>query len=64
MKRVTLIVMDSVGVGALPDAEKFGDVGANTFEHAAEAVAELKIPHLQSIGWGNIEGLAGGKFAV
>ncbi len=64
MKRVTLIVMDSVGVGALPDAEKFGDVGANTFEHAAEAVAELKIPHLQSIGWGNIDGLAGGKFAV
>ncbi len=64
MKRVTLIVMDSVGVGALPDAEKFGDKGANTFGHVAEAVADLAIPNLQSLGWGNIEGLADGKFAV
>lgn len=64
MKRVTLIVMDSVGVGALPDAANFGDIGANTFEHAAEAVGELKIPNLQFIGWGNIDGLAGGKYAV
>jgi len=64
MKRVTLIVMDSVGVGALPDAENFGDKGANTFGHVAEHVADLKIPNLQSLGWGNIDGLADGKFAV
>lgn len=64
MKRVTLIVMDSVGVGALPDAENFGDKGANTFGHVAEHVADLEIPNLQSIGWGNIDGLADGKFAV
>lgn len=64
MKRVTLIVMDSVGVGALPDAENFGDKGANTFGHVAELVADLKIPNLQSLGWGNIDGLADGKFAV
>lgn len=56
--------MDSVGVGALPDAEKFGDRGANTFEHVAEAVDDLKIPHLQAMGWGNIDGLADGRFAV
>lgn len=64
MKRVTLIVMDSVGVGALPDAENFGDKGANTFGHVVEHVADLKIPNLQSLGWGNIDGLADGKFAV
>ena len=64
MKRVTLIVMDSVGVGALPDAENFGDKGANTFGHVAEQVADLQIPNLQAIGWGNIDGLADGKFAV
>ncbi|MBR5315719.1 MAG: phosphopentomutase, partial [Firmicutes bacterium] len=64
MKRVTLIVMDSVGVGALPDAENFGDKGANTFGHVARDVENLQIPNLQAMGWGNIEGLAEGKFAV
>ena len=36
MKRVVLMVMDSMGVGALPDAERYGDRGADTFGHIAE----------------------------
>ena len=35
MRRVILMVTDSVGVGALPDAASYGDMGANTFAHAA-----------------------------
>ena len=56
MKRVIWIVLDSVGAGYLPDAEKFGDVGANTLGHIAERM-NLKIPHMLSMGLGNLPGL-------
>jgi phosphopentomutase len=52
--RVFLIVLDSVGVGALPDAAAYGDVGANTLGHVAEHCGGLKVPHLQKLGLGNI----------
>ena len=57
MKRVTLIVLDSLGIGAMPDAEKYGDTGAHTLDHIAAAMPEFKIPNLIKIGFGNIEGV-------
>ena len=59
-KRVHLIVMDSVGIGQAPDAEKFGDVGADTLGHIAEK-AGLHIPHLENLGLGTIRPLKGVK---
>jgi len=56
--RVVLIVLDSVGVGALPDANKFGDVGSNTLGNIAQRVA-LELPNLQAMGLGNIVPLKG-----
>ena len=37
MKRAIIIVLDSAGIGALPDAESYGDAGTNTLGHIAEA---------------------------
>lgn len=52
-KRVHLVVMDSVGIGEAPDAEKFGDVGSNTLGHIAKE-AGLTIPNLENLGLGTI----------
>lgn len=49
-KRVFLIVMDSLGVGAMADADKFHDEGANTFVHVSERCKGLKIPTLNMLG--------------
>lgn len=54
-RRVLLIILDSVGVGALPDAEKYGDVGANTVGNIAKQVP-LNLPHLNRLGFGHIAG--------
>ena len=59
MKRAIWFVLDSVGMGALPDAEQFGDTGANTIYSASQAVPDFKLPVLQSLGYGNIEGMKG-----
>ena len=56
MRRVILIVMDSVGVGELPDAASFGDVGTNTLLHVYKANNGLKMPNLLKLGIGNIDG--------
>ncbi len=56
-KRIIWIVLDSVGMGALPDANQFGDVGANTIEHIWEYNNGLEIPNLLSLGYGNIDGM-------
>ena len=56
MKRVFLIVLDSFGIGQLPDSEKFGDVGVNTLASCARS-PELKIPNLLAAGLGNIDGV-------
>ena len=54
-KRVVLIVLDSVGIGNAPDAEAYGDAGANTLVNMSKAVTGgLNIPVLQSLGLGNI----------
>ncbi|TKJ94063.1 phosphopentomutase [Paenibacillus sp. CFBP13512] len=57
-KRISVIVMDSVGIGELPDASKFGDKGAHTLGHILEQVPEIQIPHLQQLGLANITSLA------
>lgn len=57
MKRLFLIVLDSVGIGALPDAEKFGDAGANTMRRISEN-ENFCVPNLRALGLGNIEGLS------
>ena len=57
MKRVFLVVLDSVGVGALPDAEKYGDAGANTFGHILEKV-QMNLPNMGAMGLGNIPGIS------
>jgi len=58
-KRVFLIVIDSVGVGAMPDAYKFGDVGSNTISHLAKASGGVHLPLLQSWGYGNLTSIEG-----
>lgn len=57
MKRVFLFVLDSVGIGALPDAEKFGDVGADTMRSISKS-DKFHIPNLIKLGLGNIKGLS------
>lgn len=56
MRRVILIVLDSVGCGALPDADQFGDAGSNTLGHIAASVPDFALPNLQQLGLGNIPG--------
>lgn len=53
-KRIFLIVLDSVGCGAAPDAEKFGDEGSNTLFHIAENVDNFSLPNLSKLGLGEI----------
>lgn len=53
-QRVFLIVLDSVGAGALPDADLYGDAASNTLAHVAEAVRGLHLPALQRLGLGLI----------
>jgi phosphopentomutase len=60
MSRAFLFVLDSVGVGGAPDAEKFGDSGANTFGHIAEKIP-LHVPNLAALGLGLATELASGK---
>ena len=56
MKRVFLIVLDSFGIGAMPDSEAFGDVDVNTLRSCA-ATGKLHIPNMIAAGLGNIEGV-------
>lgn len=55
-KRVVLVVMDSLGVGQLPDAKKFNDEGTNTFGNIIKNTKDIKIPNLLNLGVGNIDG--------
>jgi phosphopentomutase len=58
-ERISLIVLDSVGIGELPDADQFGDLGAHTLGHIAEKVSGFALPHLQQMGLGNIADIQG-----
>lgn len=55
VNRVILIVLDSVGIGALPDAHLYNDVGSNTLGHIAEFYPKLHLPNLIAMGLGNID---------
>jgi len=57
--RVFLIVLDGVGIGALPDAEAYGDAGSDTLRHVAEAAGGLRLPVLERLGLGRLLELPG-----
>ncbi|MFO1462460.1 MAG: phosphopentomutase [bacterium] len=59
IRRVCLIVLDSVGIGAMPDAAEFGDAGAHTLKHTAEAMGGLRLPALESLGLGKVDAIPG-----
>ncbi|OQY39621.1 MAG: phosphopentomutase [Spirochaetaceae bacterium 4572_7] len=59
IERVTLIVLDSAGVGELPDADKFGDVGSNTFGHIADSCGGISLPNMENLGLGNLTAIKG-----
>ena len=56
-KRIFTIVIDSLGVGALPDAAAYGDAGTDTLGHISQSVEELCIPNLQKLGMANLHPL-------
>lgn len=58
-KRVFVIVLDSLGIGAMPDSGRFGDTGVDTFGHILEQMETLEIPNLQKLGMLNLH--KGGK---
>lgn len=58
-KRVFLVVMDSVGIGEAPDAEKFGDKGSHTLGHIGEKMNGLNMPNMGKLGLSNIEEIKG-----
>lgn len=55
--RVVLIVLDSFGIGEMPDAQKFGDVGSNTYAHIYEKTG-VQLKNLAALGLNNIEGVS------
>ncbi len=59
IRRIFLIVLDSFGVGELPDAAQFGDAGSHTLRSCA-AQKEFDVPHMQSLGLFNIDGVGVG----
>ncbi len=59
LKRALLIVLDGVGAGANPDAYAYGDEGASSLEHCAQAVRGLELPYLGRLGIGNITPIQG-----
>lgn len=64
IRRIVLIVLDSVGIGALPDANKYGDSGANTLKHIAEKIGGLNLPNLEKMGLGKIIDIPGLKNTI
>ena len=68
MKKVIVMVTDSLGVGAMADAAKYGDQNADTFGHIVESMeaagTPIQMPNLLNLGWGNIDGVCGGRLAV
>ncbi len=56
MRRVFLTVLDSVGIGEMPDADKFGDAGSNTIAAAASS-PYFSMPNMQKLGFFNIDGV-------
>ncbi|MCJ7622176.1 MAG: phosphopentomutase [Anaerolineaceae bacterium] len=59
IQRVIVIVLDGVGVGEMPDAAEYGDVGSNSLSNTARAVGGLALPNMGEIGLGNITDIEG-----
>ena len=59
MKNFFVIVLDGVGIGELPDADKYNDKGSNTLVNIAKATGGLKLKNLEALGLGNIEPIRG-----
>ena len=59
--KIILIILDGVGVGELPDANLYGDVGANTLSNISKKIGGLDLPNLTSFGLGNIISISGVK---
>lgn len=59
INRVILLVIDGLGVGAMPDAAEYGDAGANTLTHLADTVQGLNLPNLEALGLGHIASITG-----
>jgi phosphopentomutase len=57
--RVIVLVIDGLGVGALPDAAEYGDAGSHTLSHLADAVGGLNLPTLEALGLGHITEIKG-----
>lgn len=57
--RAIIIVLDSAGVGELPDASSYGDTGSNTFGHIASSTGGLNLPNMQKLGLGNLTDIKG-----
>ncbi len=56
-KRIAVVVLDSLGFGALPDAAKYGDAGTDTIGHIAERMDSFNIPNLRKLGFANLHEL-------
>jgi len=61
INRVIWIILDSVGMGALPDAHKYGDENSNTLGNISKTIGGLKLPNMEQLGIGNIDGMVGIK---
>ena len=59
INRVILLVVDGLGIGAMPDAAAYGDAGANTLMHLADAVQGLTLPNLEALGLGHVTSIKG-----
>lgn len=58
-KRIFTVVLDSLGIGAMPDSEQYGDIGVDTLGHIAENRENFRIPNLQKLGIANLRSLRG-----
>ncbi|HUM35367.1 MAG TPA: phosphopentomutase [Anaerolineae bacterium] len=59
IERVVVIVLDGVGVGELPDADEYGDVGSNSIANTARVLGGLELPNMQALGLGNLSDIPG-----
>ncbi len=59
LQRAIVVVLDGVGAGENPDSAAYGDSGASSLEHCAQAIGGLALPHLGEIGLGNITPIPG-----
>ena len=57
--RATIIVLDSAGIGYMPDAEDFGDKGANTLGNIALTCGGLNLKNMEDLGLGNVDEILG-----